>query len=963
MAAGGAAGNDWDFFISYTKADQPWAEWIAWILEEDDHRVLIQAWDFVPGRNWIRDMQAGAEESIRTIAVLSPGYLRSVYASAEWQAAWADDPDGRGRKLLVARVADCARPGLLHGVVGVDLFGLTDATAAARLREMVTSALAGRAKPKVRPPYPGVPRAIPDEPRFPGTAERAQPGNPDVLRSAGEQPVWNVPDRNPNFTGRGTELGQITRSLAAASRVVVHSVHGMGGVGKSQLAIEYAHSHAADYDVVWWIAAEETASIPDQYTGLAGRLGLDPVADPDALRAQVHDRLRRVPRWLLIFDNAAAAGDIQPWLPAGPLPAGVAGHVMATTRRGGFGALGRVLDLDVIPLPDALRLMRKRVPRLDQAAGKQIAEELGRLPLALDQAAAYLDLSQLSGREYLELLRTRAGDLYQRGRVASRDDTMATLWDLSLGRLRTETPAAVQLLAVCAYLAPEPIPLDLFTSHPSALPEPLAAAAADPVGFTDTVTVVVDYSLAKRTPAGLQLHRLVQAAVRSQHEPSHDVAARNGLTARHPLPTAIAILRADAPEQITSVPQAWPRWAVLLPHVLAATGHLDDAPAPSGRTLLTNAAWLLDGAGTYLHVHARLTDARGLLERALAIDENLYGPDHPDVGTDLNNLAQILQDLGQPSQAQPLQERALAIAEAAYHPDHPGVAIRLNNLAQILQDLGQPARARPLQERALAIDEATYGPDHPDVARDLNNLAAILRALGQPDRAQPLQERALAIDEATYRPDHPEVATDLNNLAAILRALGQPDRAQPLQERALAIDEAAYGPDHPVVARDLNNLAQILRDLGQSAQAQHLQERALAITEATYGPGHPAIARDLNNLATILLDLGQPGPALPFQQRALAITEAAYGPSHPAVAIRLNNLAQILRDLGQPAQAQPWQERALAITEACYGPGHPAVATALNNLAQILADRGETEQARPLWERARTIRSRDSQRG
>jgi hypothetical protein len=483
--------------VSYTQADRAWAEWISWLLEEDGYRVLVQAWDFVPGSNWIQGMQDGVSQADRTIAVLSSDYLQSVYGGAEWQAAWAADPAGRDRRLLTVRVQDCDRPGLLKGVVSIDVFDVREATAKARVLAMVAGAIAGHARPDTPPPFPPAARAMPREARFPGTMPT----------------VWNMPARNPNFVGREQDLTALRQGLAAGSTVTVHAVHGMGGVGKTQLAVEYAYRYATSYDLVWWIAAEEPTVIPDQFTSLAERLGLDPTKATDDLQRQIHDALRAVPGWLLVFDNADEVDDIRPWLPAVPMTPGVAGHVLLTTRRGGFSAVGRVHDLDVIDLDSAVQLIRTRVPHIDESRAREIAEELDCLPLALEQAAAYLDRSQIPADEYLDLLKENAEDLLRRGR-ARNEVTVATVWKLSFDRIASEHPAAAQLLTLCSYLAPEPVPLDLFTAHPDLLPEPLSAEASNRMSFNDVVSAVVDYSLAKRAPAGLQLHRLVQTELR-----------------------------------------------------------------------------------------------------------------------------------------------------------------------------------------------------------------------------------------------------------------------------------------------------------------------------------------------------------------------------------------------------------------------------------------------------------------
>ena len=354
-----------------------------------------------------------------------------------------------------------------------------------------------------------------------------------------------------------------------------------------------------------------------------------------------------------------------------------------------------------------------------------------------------------------------------------------------MGRITGEDPAAVLLLN-CAPTWPRTVPLDLFTPTARAA-RAAGRAAADQLAFNDVLRSLVDYSLAKRTPPGCSCTGSSRPSPRPQ--PGLPLLAREDSRRRMSGWPAGGGVGAAAGRRAgpQGAPQDWPRWAVLLPHVLAAAGHTARPAAGHGRGRCFLAA------GPRRHLPAGPRPARRGPAAAGTRPGHRRGRLRPRPPRRRHRPEQPGQDPAGPGpagEARPLQERALAIAEAAYGPDHPTVATDLNNLARILQDLGQPEQARPLQERALAIAEAAYGPDHPDVAADLNNLATILQDLGQPAQARPLQERALAIAEAAYGPDHPTVATELNNLATILRDLGQPAGARPLDERALAITEA-----------------------------------------------------------------------------------------------------------------------------------------------------------------------------
>ena len=348
-------------------------------------------------------------------------------------------------------------------------------------------------------------------------------------------------------------------------------------------------------------------------------------------------------------------------------------------------------------------------------------------------------------------------------------------------------------------------------------------------------------------------------------------------------------------------------------------------------------------------------EAKACYEWALAMAEQAYGPEHPEVASILNNLGLAWNQLGKCKQAISYYERALAIFQQAYGPEHPHVASILSNLGTGCYQLGDPEQAIGYYERALAIYKKAYGPENPGVASILNNLGLVWNQLGNPKQAIGYYEPALAIYKKAYGPENPQVATNLHNLGLAWNQLGDPKQAISYYERALAIYEQAYGPKHPHVATSLNNLGDVWNQLGDSKQAISYHKRALAIAEQVYSREHSHVATSLNSLGLAWNQLGKSKQAIECFKRALDIDEQVYGPEHPNVATILNNLASAWKQLGEPKQAIGYLERALAIDKKAYGPEHPHVATSLNNLGGAWDKLGKSKQAIECLERALTI--------
>ena len=441
--------------------------------------------------------------------------------------------------------------------------------------------------------------------------------------------------------------------------------------------------------------------------------------------------------------------------------------------------------------------MEKENTQQERAAAAALAEALGNLPLALEQAAAYATRAGLSLADYLGLFRASRPEVEARATGSEEyPPALATTFDISFTRLQTESPAAAELLTLCAFLAPDEVPLEILKDGAGHLPPALAAAAADPEALAALAATLQTYALAKvRGGSFLTLHHFVQAAARDRLS-EDDRKTWAG--------TAVHLMNAAFPYEDDD-PQTWEESSRLLQHALRAAAHARELHVSERAT-----ADLLNLVGLYLLNKAELVESKAALEQALELNKATSVSKNHRVAVCLNNLGRVLQEQGHLKESQSYLEQALAINEDVFGPDDPEVAINLNNLGEVLRLQGDLENAKERLGRALAIDEASLSPDNPRIAIRLNNLGAVLQALGNLDEARSSYERALAIDEAAYGRDHPNIGIRLNNLGTIFQKKGDLDGARANFERALQILRVMLGEKHPWTLVVKENLRQVV---------------------------------------------------------------------------------------------------------------------------------------------------------
>jgi Tfp pilus assembly protein PilF len=814
-----------EIFISYSHLNRSLLPELCNALSALRREGALLHWDdrqIDPGEKWGDKIDQQLNSADVILLLISAGFIASDYCYAIEMQRAMQRLEAHEAEVVPIIVEDCDWSNLKFAKLQVLPDGATAVTlwdnraaawtsVAKGIRKVVEKVSAKRQAAAVTPPA----EKAASEVKIPTSGKIGQ-------KWGTRQTVWNVPhNRNKNFTGRETILVGLHEALASGGRAALtQALTGLGGVGKTQTAVEYAYRYRGDYDLVWWIQAEEPAKLASDFAGLAKPLGLKEEQDLSATVAAVKAELGQRGRWLLVFDNANKVEEVR-----GYLPQTEHGHILITSRDPNWAEVAEPLRITTWPRKDSVEFLLKRTKQEDEAAANGLAEALGDLPLALEQASAYIGASGISLAEYLRILRERTREILRSGQApAGYHATVATTWKLAFAEVEKASEAAAQLMNLVAFLAPDDIGREMLRSGAKHLPEPLAAEVQDDLKWNDAVGALRKYSLAEVRDGVLAVHRLVQAVVRERLD---EAGQKKWAEA------AVKVVNAAFPYDLNSV-QTWTPSGRMLRHALLAA---EDAGRL--RIGLESAGRLLNHVGLYLRGRADLAGARSALERALRMGETAYGVDHPEVAIRVNNLGLVLHDQGDLSGARKCHERALRIDEAAYGPEHPQVAINVNNLGRVLQDQGDLSGARASFERALKIDEVAYGSNHPHVAVRVNNLGGVLWQQNDFPAAQANFERALKIDEAAYGPDHPNVARDVNNLGLALQDQGDLKGARNCYERALKIDEAAYGPDHPQVALRVSNLGGVMQQQGNLAAARRYFERALKIFEGSLGRDHP----------------------------------------------------------------------------------------------------------------------------
>ncbi|MFF3888783.1 FxSxx-COOH system tetratricopeptide repeat protein [Streptomyces sp. NPDC001914] len=924
--------------IVHAPENRVWADWIASLLDRSGCRVVRQ--DIADGPVERRDPE------VRTLVLLSKAFHRSRHAEPVWRALTGpDDHAGRGA-LVPLRVDEVRLPRYYLDHNPVDLHRLDEAQCVGVLREAL----------ELRGGHVEVGSSMP--------------------RFAGSTPtVWNAPQRNSSFTGRDVILDWVRDQLGSGVSVLLpqpQALYGLGGVGKTQVALEYVHRFMADYDLVWWISAEDPDDVVSSLAELAARIGASSaedinVASQEAVRALASGEPTK--RWILVFDNADDPAQIQRFLPEGG-----GGHVLVTSRNQAWAQRGVSLAVDVFRREESVDHLTRRASGLSTGEADRVATAVGDLPLAVEQAAAWLAETATPIEEYLRQLAEQTTEVMDLNQPSDYPTTVAATWNVSIARLRERSPASVRLLQLCAFMGAEPISSHLLYSKEmiDAL-KPYDPALQESLLLGRVIREIGRFALAKvdQVSSSIQVHRLVQAVIRSQLD------EEERREARHVVHTVLAGCRPDGDEPIDD-PETWPRFAVIWPH-LAASRARDCSEAGTRRLFIDRVRYLwkrgdFSGAhelakdllahwapvlgednvqylylraqlGNVLRSQGRYVEAREINTELLERQRRVLGPTHPHTYVTMSGLASDLAALGLYDSAVEYAREAHDGFRQIFHESHRRTLSAANNLALALRMVGRYGEARVLDQETYDRRIEVLGPDHPYTLASAARLGRDLREVGRYAESVSLLSRAYDVHKRVLGKTFPGTLTCAKSLAVSLRRAGELEDARRLTTATREEYRQQYETPTPdSLACELNMAA----DLFAADEWEAAREVALdALAEYMKGPGegHPYTQAALNNLGIFHWGCGDAEKAETVFRGVLRRMGEVLGEQHPHTLFSVTNYANVLADQGRFAEARELEERAVRGLRQALGSHHPETLAVVANSGLTLAALGRHEEA------------------
>jgi tetratricopeptide (TPR) repeat protein len=774
---------------------------------------------------------------------------------------------------------------------------------------------------------------------------------PDVaIGRHGVPAIWGaVPARNKNFTGRVDILARLRKGAASRVTVVLpeqdpdnplpQAVQGLGGVGKTAIAIEYAHRYRGEYDLVWWVPADQLPSVRGSLAELADKLHLDPPAGAGIGGAidAVLDALRRgdpYSRWLLVFDNADQPEDIAEFLPQGP------GDVLITSRNHRWQSQTNIIPMNVFPRTESVEFLLKRVPKgLGDADAGRIGDKLGDLPLALEQAGAMLSETGMAADEYLRLLDEQVSGIMAEGKSPDYPLSMTAAWKLSVAMLEQRTPEALELLRCCAFFGPEPIPRNEFRRGAQPTGSMVADVISNPITMSRAVRELGRYALVTLDGNQISVHRLIQALLRDSLTPQQRAAYQQ---------EAHAILVNAAPDDPDDATK-WGRFEGLLPHVNAESTELAKSKDPAVRDLARKVMRYLYQVGDY-------TSALAVCERFIEQWTGDSGPDDGDVLRAQRHRGNILRLLGRFSESRTLTEETLAAARATLgETDTTTLSLRTAAAAD-LRAGGRFKEALALDVESRRLHEGEYGPDDSRTLRLMSSLALDYGLNGDYSSARELYGQAFrGMSPANSRATGSDVLGAWVGLSWASRLLGQYKEAIDLSQDGRDYGQASsgLGPEHLATLRIVNGYTIACRRLeNRRIDALERCREIYEVAKSRFGESHPdtlAIAMSLSNLLRTMDDAYHP-EALELAEATVKRYPGVYGADHPYNFGCLSNFALLKRVTGDKETARDLDEQARAGLERVLGPDHHYTLTVAMNLASDFAALEQPQEARRIGE-------------